>query len=165
MQRVKRRWEGHNGIVLCVAISENGRRIMSGSDDRTARVWNIESGLLVGEPFEDREGPVRCVGVSEDGRWMVSGSDDLKVRVWNVNSREKVGEYEHHRYILRLRFRASVMTDVDDLQVCSFDGVERPWDVGKKECIAMSNVSSWHARLTKLQFTFTPVDYKWPSAN
>ena len=40
--------EGHGGNVWSVAISKDGTFIVSGSSDRTVRVWNRETGVLGG---------------------------------------------------------------------------------------------------------------------
>jgi len=39
-----RHFYGHSGVIWSVAISSNGNRLVSGSDDQTVRVWDIETG-------------------------------------------------------------------------------------------------------------------------
>src|ERR1700761_3381751 len=39
---------GHRGVVSSVAVSQDGTRIVSGSDDRTARVWDAATGQPLG---------------------------------------------------------------------------------------------------------------------
>jgi hypothetical protein len=41
----------HEGKVLAASFSPDGRRIVTASDDKTARVWDAESGKPVGEPM------------------------------------------------------------------------------------------------------------------
>ena len=38
--------DGHNRTVSAVAISTDGGKIVSGSDDRTVRVWSMETGQV-----------------------------------------------------------------------------------------------------------------------
>ena len=40
---------------------------MSGSFDKTARLWDAETGLPIGAPLRGHEDLVRCVAMSEDG--------------------------------------------------------------------------------------------------
>lgn len=39
--------EGHTANVTCLAISPNGLFVISGSEDKTARVWGLTLGLVV----------------------------------------------------------------------------------------------------------------------
>ena len=114
---------GHTGAVWSVAISpsfkildgNNGgggsaavRYIVSGSEDKTVRVWNMETGRQVGEPLTGHTDWVWSVAISppfkiadENGnggggsaavRYIVSGSADGTVRVWNMDTGRQVGE-------------------------------------------------------------------------
>lgn len=39
--------EGHTGCVTCIAISPNGLFVVSGSEDKSARVWGLTIGVVV----------------------------------------------------------------------------------------------------------------------
>ena len=75
---------GHDGPVRSVAFSPNGMRIVSGSKDRTIRVWDAETGSPVGEPLRGHDHCVRSVGFSYDGTRIVSGSQDVTIRIWDA---------------------------------------------------------------------------------
>ena len=77
--------EGHSEIVMSVALSPDGRRIVSGSWDRSVRVWDAESGACVAT-LEGHSYGVMSVAFSPDGRRIVSGSGDKSVRVWDAES-------------------------------------------------------------------------------
>lgn len=47
---------GHTGDVLAVAVSGDGKRLVSGSSDQTLRVWDIPSGRLLLTLFHARNG-------------------------------------------------------------------------------------------------------------
>ena len=80
----------HNGEVESVSFSGDGKLIVSGSDDKTVRVWNAVSGKCVLGPLQGHTGVVRSVSFSGDGKLIVSGSGDGTVRVWNAVSGECV---------------------------------------------------------------------------
>jgi serine/threonine protein kinase/WD40 repeat protein len=67
-----REFTGHTGTVWSVAITRDGRQVVSGSQDRTARVWDTATGQEVSR-FEGHESCVYCVAVSPDGRRVLSG--------------------------------------------------------------------------------------------
>ncbi len=74
---------GHEGLVLSVAFSPDGKRIISGSYDGTAKVWDAESGR---EPLTLRGHtlPVLRMAFSPDGTRIVSVSRDGTVRIWKA---------------------------------------------------------------------------------
>ena len=71
---------GHTAYVTSVAFSRDGTRIVSGSADFSARVWDA----LTGDELKTLNGhtdDVRSVAFSSDGTRIVSGSHDSSVRV------------------------------------------------------------------------------------
>ncbi|KAG8718386.1 hypothetical protein FRC09_012736 [Ceratobasidium sp. 395] len=75
--------------VYSVAVSPNGYRIASGSDDGTVRVWDAGTGDIVLGPLQGGDScRMNCVAFSADGRWIASGSNDSTIRVWNAETGE-----------------------------------------------------------------------------
>ncbi|KAG6329275.1 hypothetical protein ID866_9814 [Astraeus odoratus] len=90
---------GHIARVGSVAFSPDGRWIVSGSRDKTIRVWDAHTGCQIGSPFEGHTDSVCSVAFSpdDDGRWIVSGSDDNTIRVWDVHNGSQIGSpFEGH---------------------------------------------------------------------
>lgn len=85
-----RRNGGHGNDITSVAMSKDGRRVVSGSKDRAIRVWDVESGLQLGVDMCRHEKYVRSVAMSKDGQRIVSGSDDENVAVWDAGTQRKV---------------------------------------------------------------------------
>ena len=83
--------QGHTHYVTSVAFSPDGTRIVSGSNDKTVRVWDAERGVQIGSPLQGHTHYVRAVAFSPDGTRIVSGSDDKTVRVWNVKRGVQIG--------------------------------------------------------------------------
>ena len=82
---IEKEFKGHTGYVTSVAISSDNTFIISGSEDATIRIWDIESGdctkILGGQ--KDR---VQSVALSNNNEFIVSGSWDRTVRLWNLKT-------------------------------------------------------------------------------
>ncbi|MBV9708200.1 MAG: WD40 repeat domain-containing protein [Chloroflexi bacterium] len=74
--------EGHIGPVSSVAISADGQTVVSGSHDKTIKVWNWQTGQQL-RSLEGHTGGVWSVAISPDGQTLVSGSYDSTIKVWN----------------------------------------------------------------------------------
>ena len=66
-------------------MSGDGRHIVSGSEDRTVAVWDLQTGARLHELTGHHSG-VTSVALSGDGRHIVSGSDDWTVAVWDLQT-------------------------------------------------------------------------------
>ncbi|KIM27453.1 hypothetical protein M408DRAFT_24399 [Serendipita vermifera MAFF 305830] len=88
---------GHTSEVNCVAFSPDGKRIVSGSNDETIRVWDAETGVVVAGPLQGHRKSINSVAFSPDGSRIVSGSFDKTVRVWDAETGAVVaGPFEGH---------------------------------------------------------------------
>ena len=72
---------GHDGDVTSVCFSPDGKQLVSGSSDRTVRLWDAETGACV-KRLEGHGRDVISVCFSPDGRMVASGGDDRTVRLW-----------------------------------------------------------------------------------
>ncbi|MBI4511816.1 MAG: protein kinase [Deltaproteobacteria bacterium] len=66
-------------------MSPDGRFVVTGSDDKVARVWETASGKLLRalSPHKDRVG---AIALSPDGSIVVTGSDDRAIRTWELST-------------------------------------------------------------------------------
>jgi WD40 repeat protein len=82
----------HAGIVTNVAISADGRRILSSSSDLSVRLWNISTGTLEAE-FHNHSLNVFQVAFSPNGEYAISGGQDSKACIWDLKRLRLDGEY------------------------------------------------------------------------
>src|SRR5205823_1669501 len=83
----------HQGWVRGVAVSPDGRRALSGSDDRTLVLWDFD-GRRVARTFAGHRAAVMGVAFSSDGRTALSGSWDGTARLWDVTTGHEVRRFE-----------------------------------------------------------------------
>ncbi|KAG8981618.1 hypothetical protein FRB94_006685 [Tulasnella sp. JGI-2019a] len=82
---------GHNDSVYCLEIDSRLNILVTGSRDRTIKIWELSTGALLTTLDHHHAGSVLCLkfdfsGSSESGMgFMVSGSSDRTVRAWNVD--------------------------------------------------------------------------------
>ncbi|MBM5817458.1 MAG: hypothetical protein FJ083_13005, partial [Cyanobacteria bacterium K_Offshore_surface_m2_239] len=86
------RLKGHTSWVRSVAFSPDGKRIVSGSDDKTLRIWDSATGKPIGPPLQGHSNTVASVAFSPDSRYIVSGSLDSTLRLWDATTGKTIWE-------------------------------------------------------------------------
>jgi WD40 repeat protein len=85
--------EGHIDGVSTVAITPDGKKIVSGSADNTIRVWDLDSGKEI-KKLEGYADWVTLLAITPDGKKIVSGSADNTIRVWDLDSGKEIKKLE-----------------------------------------------------------------------
>ena len=67
-----------------MAFSADGKRIVSGSEDKTVKVWDADKGTET-LTLKGHTDAVNSVAFSADGKRIVSGSEDKTVKVWDAD--------------------------------------------------------------------------------
>lgn len=109
---------GHEDHVRDSEISNDGRWLLTGSKDRTARLWDLTADNPLRDSVEltGHEGPINCVALPVGDRWAITAGDDADVVVWDLNA-----------------------TDINDSPIV-LSGHELP-----VTCMAVSNDGNWLA--------------------
>eukprot|EP00505_MAST-04D_sp_SCG-Rhode-Island_P005284 Stramenopile-MAST_4_protein_5284 len=124
-------FKGHFDRVTSVSFSPDGASIVSGSEDKTVKVWSVESGECV-TTFEGHCNYVSSVSFSLDGASIVSGSEDNSARVWSLKSGECVTTFTGHSHSV-----SSVSFSPDGASIVSGsrDKTVKVWSVESGECV------------------------------
>jgi len=77
--------EGHNAWVRSVAVSADGNWAISGSGDKTVKVWSIKTGALR-YTLEGHGSWVRAVAAAPNSSTIASVSNDKSIRIWSLDT-------------------------------------------------------------------------------
>ena len=117
---------GHTDKIWCAMFSFDGKRLVSGSDDRTIRVWDAQTGNPVLGPLKMHTDSVFSVAFSPNGRRIASGSGDNEILVWHALTGKMVaGPFKGHTGII-----LSICFSPDGKRIASgsSDQTIRIWD-------------------------------------
>jgi WD40 repeat protein len=87
---------GHKRVVQSVAVSPNGEFVVSGSSDKTVKLWDVKTGRLLHDCTGHKR-VVQSVAVSPDGEFVVSGSWDKAVKLWDVKTGRLLHDCTGHK--------------------------------------------------------------------
>jgi WD40 repeat protein len=123
--RLHRQLRGHSGQVNVAAYSPDGTRVLTASDDGTARIWDAASGAEIAV-FRANAGKIVSAVFAPDGGRVAVAAEDGTARIWDGSSGRGPVILKGHKQSLR-----SVAFDPEGKRVvtASLDSTARIWDV------------------------------------
>lgn len=107
----------HVSAVMDIDFSPTGREFVTGSYDRTVRIFQYNGGHSREIYHTKRMQRVFCVKFSCDASYVISGSDDTNLRLWKAKASEQLGvllprEQKRHEYNDALKNRYKHLPEV-----------------------------------------------------
>uniref|UniRef100_A0A183BP09 Small ribosomal subunit protein RACK1 n=1 Tax=Globodera pallida TaxID=36090 RepID=A0A183BP09_GLOPA len=119
---------GHGHFVSDVVMSSDGQYALSGSWDKTLRLWDLNTGQTTRQ-FVSHSQDVLSVAFSADNRQIVSGSRDKKIKLWNTlaQCKHSIVEECHTDWVSTVRFSPSHANPV--IVSAGWDKIVKVWNL------------------------------------
>ncbi|MCE9534160.1 MAG: WD40 repeat domain-containing protein [Planctomycetes bacterium] len=86
---------GHSETVTSLAISPDGKTFVTGSRDRSIRVWDLNTTKVI-RTLQGHTDEVTSLAFTKDGTQLASASKDQNIRVWNLSSADEHRNFPGH---------------------------------------------------------------------
>ncbi len=125
-----RSFQGHTGPINMVAFAADSRSFISGSDDKTIKLWQVSNARAV-RTFKGHKGTVTSVMFMPNGEHFISTSADKTLKLWNISSGTELNSIKIGRITSTL-----LLPDANLILFGKIDGVISLWNVSeaKKMC-------------------------------
>ena len=121
---IKALFKGHRNVVLGLAFSPHGNRLISGSSDKDARIWDIRTHRTI-HVLKGHKKRIYAVEFSPDGTLAITGSDDHTLKLWSTKSGSLIRTLKGHTdYVKTVAFTP----DGKYILSGSWDKTIRLWD-------------------------------------
>jgi WD40 repeat protein len=117
---------GHSGFVNACAFSSDGTRILSASDDKTLKLWDVETGTEI-HTFSGHTESVNGCAFSPDGTKILSSSADKTLKLWDTETGTAIRMFSGHTTSMLVE---SSVFSPDGTKILSASGIKtlKLWD-------------------------------------
>ena len=101
--------KGHNRKINCCVFSVyTNKFFITGSEDQTLRVWDIETGICL-RTLSGVFGTICCCAISVNDEFVIAGSTDKVLRMWDVNTGDRIGKFKVKSFVKKLKMITEVL--------------------------------------------------------
>ncbi len=116
----------HADWVRCLSFTPDSAKLASGSFDKTIKLWQLDTGVVIHTLADDRRKGVFALAVSPDGKLLASGSWDERIELWNLETGELLHHLTQHQASVR---SLAISPDSKTLISGSFDRTIVLWSL------------------------------------
>jgi WD40 repeat protein len=123
----------HRFSITAAAISSDGHLGLTGSYDKTVKVWDLDKCALIDTLYPPHEGIVYSVVAAKNAPVALSGSGDRSIRIWDLESLTSIGALTGHTHRV---YDLALSRDGARALSASHDRTVRLWDLPSKTALA-----------------------------
>jgi WD40 repeat protein len=127
--QLTRAFEGHENVIYAAAITQDGKRLITGDTGDTVRVWDIGSGEEL-SVLKGHEQWILSIALTPDGKRLVTGSTDKTVRIWDLDTGTTLRVLKDHKSAI---YALAITPDGKHLVTGSHDYKARVWNLDTGE--------------------------------
>ncbi len=118
--------------VTTLAITPDDKYLISGSDDQTIKIWNLETRKEL-FTLKGHEDSVNTISITPDGKHLISGSKDKTIKIWHLENREEIFTFTGHTDSIN---SVKVTSDGQLVISASSDKTLQVWEFKTRKVIA-----------------------------
>ncbi|KAI9010951.1 WD40-repeat-containing domain protein [Phycomyces nitens] len=123
--------QAHEKDINSISVAPNDKVFATGSQDKTAKIWNVDSGALVGVCKGHKRG-VWCTKFSPVDQVLATSSSDKTIKIWSLKDFTCLKTFEGHtNSVLRVDFLTAGL----QLVSAGSDGLVKLWTIKTNECV------------------------------
>jgi WD40 repeat protein len=115
----------HSDWVRCLSFTPDGTKLVSGSFDKTIKLWHLATGTAI-QTLNDHQKGVFALAISADGKLLASGSWDELIKLWNLETGTLLENLTQHQASVR---SLAISPDSNTLISGSFDRTIVLWNL------------------------------------
>ncbi len=120
---------GHDDNIWAIAFNPDGTKIVSGSSDRTVKIWNSQTGQCL-KTFFGHNRPILSVAFSPDGNTIASCGGHSTIKLWNIETGECDRTIqEKASYTIKFNCNGLILASGHT------SGIVKLWDTNNGQCI------------------------------
>ncbi|TFI51141.1 hypothetical protein BLD44_027820 [Mastigocladus laminosus UU774] len=121
-------WDAHTGWVYCLTFSIDGQMLISGSDDQTIKLWDINSGQCQ----QTLLSKLWVTALNCNNQTLVNGSAEQIIQLWDINTGQLFRSlYGHEGWV----WSVVLSPDGQTLASCGADQTIKLWNLNTGQCL------------------------------
>ena len=121
----------HSGLIFSILISNDGKNVITGSEDLSVRIWDIKSMKCVGV-LRGHTAIIQALALQKNTSKLFSGGQDSAIRVWDLTTNKQIGFLRGHTQVV---VRMIITLDSTRLISSGSDKKNIIWDINSYQII------------------------------